>query len=58
MTQEHDLEVMRLEIKRVLAETQASITEAKAELKRWVMVAGVLQTTLVIGVLLRVAKLI
>jgi len=52
MTQEHDLEVMRLETKRVLAETQASITEAKDELKRWVIGAGVLQTTLVIGVLL------
>lgn len=58
MTQEHDLDVLRLEIKRVLAETQASIAEAKAELKRWVIGAGVLHTTLVIGVLLRVAKLI
>ncbi len=58
MTQEHDLEVMRLEIKRVLAETQASIADAKAELKHWVIGVGVLQTTLVIGVLLRVAKLV
>ncbi len=48
---QHALEVMRLELKR-------DIAESKAELTRWVIGAGVLQTTLVIGVLLRVAKLV
>lgn len=48
---QHALEVPRLELKR-------DIAESKAELTRWVIGAGVLQTTLVIGVLLRVAKLI
>lgn len=43
----HDIEVLR----RDLAET-------KADLTRWVVGAGVLQTTLIIGVLLKVAKLI
>lgn len=47
----HDIEVMRLELKRDLA-------EAKADLTRWVVGAGILQTSLIIGVLLKVAKLI
>jgi hypothetical protein len=58
MNQEHALEGTRLEMKRDFAETQARIAEAKAELTRWVIGAGVLQTTLVIGVLLRVARLV
>ena len=54
---QHALEVLRLELKRDIAETQARIAEVKAELTRWVLGAGVLQTTLVIGVLLSVAHL-
>ncbi len=46
-----DIEVLRLEVKRDLAET-------KADLTRWVIGAGFLQTTIVVGVLLKVAKLI
>ena len=47
----HDIEVLRLELKRDLAET-------KADLTRWVVGVGILQTTVIIGVLLKVAKLI
>jgi hypothetical protein len=47
---------LRLEAK--LAETNARIAKAKAELTRWVVGAGVLQTALIIGVLLKVGKLI
>ncbi len=48
---ERDIEALRLESKRDLAET-------KTDLTRWVVGAGVLQTSLIIGVLLKVARLI
>lgn len=47
----HDIELLRLELKRDIAET-------KAELTRWVIGAGLLQTTVIVGVLLKVANLI
>ncbi|WP_201096306.1 hypothetical protein [Thiocystis minor] len=37
---------------------EVRIAEAKAELTRWVIGAGVLQTTVIIGVLMKVAKMI
>lgn len=46
-----DIELLRMEMKR-------DIAEAKAELTRWIIGAGVLQTTVIIGVLMKVAKLI
>lgn len=55
---QHAIEVLRLELKRDLAETNTRIAETKAELTRWVIGAGVLQTTIIIGVLLKVAKLV
>jgi hypothetical protein len=45
------IEVLRLEMRRDIAET-------KADLTRWVIGASVLQTTIVVGVLLKVAKLV
>jgi hypothetical protein len=48
---QHAIEVLRLEMKRDIAET-------KADLTRWVIGAGVLQTTIVVGVLLKVATLV
>jgi len=48
---QHAIEVLRLEMKRDIAET-------KDDLTRWVIGAGVLQTTIVVGVLLKVAKLV
>jgi hypothetical protein len=47
----HDIEVLRMEMKR-------DIAESKADLTRWVIGAGLLQTTVIIGVLMKVAKLI
>ena len=46
-----DIEVLRLEVKKDLAEN-------KAELIRWVVGVGVLQTTLIVGILAKLAKVI
>lgn len=46
-----DMEILR-------AETKRDIAESKAELIRWVVGAGLLQSTLIIGVLLKIAHLI
>lgn len=46
-----DMELLRAELKKDLAET-------KAELIRWVVGVGVLQTTLIVGILARLAKVI
>ena len=67
-----DIQQTRLEIKEVearllkeihlldlkIAENTSKIAETKAELVRWVVGVGLLQTTLLTGVLLRVAHLI
>ena len=37
---------------------EAKLADTKADLTRWVIGAGVLQTTVIIGVLMKVAKLI
>ncbi|MBV5309119.1 hypothetical protein [Chromatium okenii] len=58
----HDIENVRIELKRDVREAElkleARIFESKAELTRWVIGAGLLQTTVIIGVLMKVAKLI
>ena len=46
-----DMELLRAELKKDLAET-------KAELIRWVIGVGILQTTLIVGILARLAKVI
>jgi hypothetical protein len=48
---QHAIEILRLELKRDLAET-------KADLTRWVIGAGIVQTSVIVGVLLKVAKLV
>lgn len=60
-----DIEQLRLEVKgnenglrTVIKATEVKLAESKAELIRWVVAVGVLQTTLLTGVLLRVAHLI
>jgi hypothetical protein len=45
------MELLRAELKKDLAET-------KAELIRWVVGVGILQTTLIVGILARLAKVI
>jgi hypothetical protein len=51
VTLKKDIELLR-------AETRQSIAETKAELVRWLVAVGILQSTLVVGVLLKVAHLI
>jgi len=53
-----DTEALRLEMKRDLAETNTRIAETKADLTRWVIGVGFLQTTIIIGILLTVATLV
>ena len=46
-----DIDLLRAELKR-------DATELKAELIRWVVGVGILQTTLIVGILARLAKVI
>ena len=54
----HDIELLRAEVKRDIADMNTRLAETKADLTRWVVGVGVLQTTVIIGVLMKVAKLI
>ncbi len=53
-----DIDVLRAEMKKDIAETHRVIAETKAELIRWVVGVSILQTTLIVGILARLAKLI
>jgi hypothetical protein len=53
-----DIEALRLDMKREIAETNTRIAETKAELTRWIIGAGLLQTTVIVAVLMKIAKLI
>ncbi len=50
-TLKHDIELLR-------ADTGRLIAESKADLTRWIIGAGFLQTILIIGVLLKISHLI
>jgi hypothetical protein len=54
----HEIELLRADTGRMIAETNQRISESKADLTRWIIGAGFLQTTLIIGVLLKIAQLI
>ncbi|NVZ08405.1 DUF1640 domain-containing protein [Allochromatium humboldtianum] len=57
-----DLRELELRLDARIRETElrleAKLAEAKADLTRWVIGAGLLQTTVIVGVLLKIAKLI
>jgi len=57
-----DIEMLRVELKRDIdvlrAEVKKDIAESKAELIRWVVGVSILQTTLIVGILARLAKVI
>lgn len=53
-----DIEVLRAKLKRDLAEVSQRVAETKTELIRWMVGVGILQTTLIVGVLARLAKVI
>ena len=57
-TLKHDIELLRADTGRMIAETNQRIAETKAELIRWVVGAGLLQTSLIIGALMKIAHLI
>ena len=54
---EHETSLKR-DIREAELRLEAKIAETKADLTRWIVGAGILQTSLIIGVLLKVAKLI
>ena len=54
----HEIELLRADTGRMIAETNQRIAETKAELIRWVVGAGLLQTSLIVGVLMKIAHLI
>ncbi len=51
ITLKHEIELLR-------SDTGRMIAESKADLTRWIIGAGFLQTTLIIGVLLKITHLI
>ncbi|NOS89758.1 MAG: DUF1640 domain-containing protein [Methylococcaceae bacterium] len=57
-TLKHEVELLRADTGRMIAETNQRIYESKADLTRWIVGAGFLQTTLIIGVLLKITHLI
>ncbi|MGZ8242397.1 DUF1640 domain-containing protein [Methylomagnum sp.] len=52
---EYKIELLRGETKKDVAEIRRDMAEAKAELIRWVVGVGVLQFTLIAGLLLKLA---
>lgn len=59
---QRDIESLRADVKRDMellrAELKKDLAETKAELIRWVVGVGILQTTLIVGILARLAKVI
>lgn len=53
-----DVLALEAKIEILRAETKQGLAETKAELVRWVVGAGLLQTALITGVLLKVARLL
>ena len=58
----HDIETLEVNLRREIevlrADTGRMIAMSKADLTRWIIGAGFLQTTLIIGVLLKITHLI
>lgn len=59
---QRDIEALRADLKKDIellrAETNQRLAETKADLIRWVVGVGILQTTLLVGILARLAKVI
>jgi hypothetical protein len=62
LAMQRDIESLRADVKRDIellrAELKKDIAETKSELIRWVVGVGILQTTLIVGILARLAKVI
>lgn len=52
------IDLAKAELKRDIETVRKEIAETKADLTRWIIGAGFLQTSLIIGVLLKIAHLI
>jgi len=52
----NDLEVAKLELKRDIETVRKEVAETKAELVRWVIGAGFLQTVLIAALLMKLIK--
>ena len=52
------IELVRAELKKDIKEVEVKLSESKAELVRWVVGMGILQSSLLIGALMRMAHLI
>jgi hypothetical protein len=53
-----DIRELELKLELIRSDTARLIAETKADLTRWIIGAGFLQTSLIIGALLKMAKLI
>jgi regulator of protease activity HflC (stomatin/prohibitin superfamily) len=53
-----DLKELELQLTREIEKNRTEIERTKAELIRWVVGVGLLQSTLIIGILSKIAKLI
>jgi hypothetical protein len=53
-----DIELVKKDIELLRAEMKRDMAETKADLIRWVVGVGILQTTLLVGILARLAKVI
>lgn len=53
-----DLKELELQLTREIEKNRTEIKRTKAELIRWVVGVGLLQSTLIIGILSKIAKLI
>jgi len=51
-----DVELLRKDLKESELRLEAKISESKAELTRWIISAGVFQTALIAGLLLKMMK--
>ena len=54
----HEIELLRADTGRMIAETNQRIAESKAELIRWVVGVGVLQMTLIAGLMMKLTHAI
>jgi hypothetical protein len=52
------IELIRAELKKDIKEVEVKLSESKAELVRWVVGMGILQSSLLIGALMKMAHLI
>ena len=53
-----DIELLRRDIELLRSDTRVQIAETKADLIRWVVGVGVLQMTLIVGLMLKLAHAI